>query len=86
MAYMTDEKIAKKNFIENELQAMLHAATMGCAGRLSYGLDHDTAEEYVIVRWRPDAKTAESFLVNVTGDSRWAIAKDVMKAVAKRFE
>ncbi|MBQ9004086.1 MAG: hypothetical protein IJ087_19760 [Eggerthellaceae bacterium] len=84
MAYMNDEKLTKQRFVQEELTGMLHSATNGCVGECWY--EFDGANELVRVSYRPDPKTSEVITVNVTADSRWAIAKDVMRAVAKRFE
>lgn len=84
MGYMNDEKLAKRRFVQEELTAVLHAATNGCVGECWYECDGVT--ETVKVSYRPALREEEVITVNVTGDSRWSVTKDVMKAVAKRFE
>ena len=77
------ELIRKMTFVENELSDVLLAATGGFADRCDYIVDGP--EEYVVVTLDRDASPS-TLNVNVTSDSRWAILKDVMKAVAKRYE
>ena len=69
----------KRCFVEGELAAMMRIATRGVVQRLEYERMGD--EEFVVV----DMCTS-IFDVNVTADSLWAIAKDVMKAVGEKFE
>ena len=79
MAGDRDEVYAEKaSFVENELSTMLRAATNGVVRGLSY--ERQGAEEFVVV----DMCT-RMFDVNVTADSLWAIAKDVMRSIAERY-
>ena len=80
---MTDRELEQRNkasFVESELSDVLNAATDGYVHHCEYAVEGP--EEYVLV-------TLDHYLteyVNVTGDSLWAILKDVMKAVASRYE
>lgn len=84
MKDMLTEMMEKRLFVENELCAMLRRALRGgwLVG-LFYGFDG--ADEVVTVEYQAGDGRRESY-VNVTGDSRWAIAKDVMKAVTELYE
>lgn len=78
---MTDEQMGKKHFVENKLAETLSAATGGYVWSLDYGVFG--AEEVVHVY---TCGVSKALVVNVTSDSLWAIAKDVMRAVADRYE
>ena len=80
----TDEQLAKMRFVEDELTPMLKAATDGYVYTCWYEADGD--DELVKVAVKPPAAPVEAFPVNVSCDSLWALAKDVMRAVAERFE
>lgn len=78
----TKEQVLKMHFVENELTEALIGATYGYVRRCEYLVDGP--DEYVIVTTNRDG--GPTLNVNVTADSHWAILKDVMKAVAKRYE
>lgn len=84
MAYMNDEKLRKSRFVQEELTAMLYRATGGFIKECRYKFDGVC--EIVHVTTAPATFKTDTFAVNVTADSLWAIAKDVMKAVAERYE
>lgn len=84
MELMTDEQIRKAVFVEVDLTRALREATWGYVDYCEYKVDGP--DETVIVKTVDGAGRYDTFGVNVTGDSRWAILKDVMKAVAKRYE
>ena len=86
MTCMTIEEVrSKSEFVRGELADLLAEATRGyvCACNYEYRLDET---ESVLVFYKPDESHVDSFSVDVTADSRWAIAKDVMRAVARRYE
>lgn len=86
MAYMTDEKICKRRFVQEELSALLYAATRGCVPEAYYELT-PLGEEVVTIVWRPHPRKDPSRIaVNVTGDSPWAIVKDVMRLVSELYD
>ncbi|MBQ9002034.1 MAG: hypothetical protein IJ087_09290 [Eggerthellaceae bacterium] len=85
MPTMTDEKIAKQRFVQEELAAMLRAATGGFVHSCEYDGSFN-GYEIVYVATHPDPWAIDFFAVDVTGDSHWEIAKDVMKTVAERYE
>ena len=78
---MGDERVyqEKADFVANELAAMVRRATRGVVSALHY--ERQGAMEYVVVE-----TPTVLFDVNVTADSLWAVAKDVMRAVGERFE
>lgn len=69
----------KGRFVCLELTDMLKAATHGVVSECMF--ERDDAQETVHV-----FTVTQPFAVNVTGDSLWSTAKDVMKAVAERYE
>lgn len=76
---MTYEQQAKQRFVERKLGPMLEAATNGFVSGCSYST-WGAVEEVLVT-------TGEKlFVVDVTCDSKWAMAKDVMKVVGKKFE
>lgn len=80
---MTDREREQRNkasFVESELSDVLNAATDGYVHHCEYVVDGPN--ELVIVTLGHDS----TLMVNVTADSPWAILKDVMKAVARRYE
>ena len=79
MSRMSSEQQAKQRFVERKLGPMLVAATDGFVSGCSYSTWG--AEEEVLV-----TAGGKLFAVNVTCDSPWAIVKDVMRAVAGRYE
>ena len=79
MTKMSAEQQAKQRFVERKLGPMLMAATGGFVTGCSYSTWG--ANEEVLV-----TAAGKLFAVNVTCDSQWAIAKDVMRAVGTRFE
>lgn len=84
MTTMEEERAGKRLFVEGELAAMLSEATGGWVARLDY--DARGQYEVVHVTTVPALFLTDTFGVDVTADSKWAIAKDVMRAVAARFE
>ena len=75
----------KELFVELDLAGTLHEATRGCVIGAYYR--RRMCEEFVDVVYRNMPEAAPDVItVNVTGDSPWAVLKDVMKAVAFRFE
>ncbi len=84
MKLLTDEQIRKAVYVEVDLGRALREATWGYVERCEYVVHGP--EEYVVVTFNVVAIEPCTLTVNVTGDSRWAILKDVMKAVAKRYE
>lgn len=81
---LTDEQFWKANFVASELSEALNCATRGFVDYCEYRVKGP--EEFVIVRLTYDDGKYDTMTVNVTSDSNWAILKDVMKAVAARFE
>ena len=82
--YMSDEQAIKSRFVQEELSGMLRAATGGFVKECRY--EPFGSFEIVNVATSVGLFKTDTFAVNVTGDSLWAIAKDVMAAVAQRFE
>lgn len=80
MADLDEARFLKRFFVEHELVQMLFAATEGYIVDATYWTRG--ADEFVGLC----TENGEVFNVNVSCDSRWAIAKDVMKEVAKKFE
>ena len=81
MSNETQEKLEKNRFVDRELTAMLKAATHGfvkCCQYVSIDGDYD---EHVYVHMGESS----CMEVNVSCDSLWAIAKDVMSAVARLY-
>lgn len=78
------ERLEKRRFVQEELTGMLRTATGGLAAECFY--EHDGADEVVKVLYGQRRGEREVISVNVTCDSLWAIAKDVMRAVARRYE
>lgn len=73
----------KSEFVAHELAEMLKSATRGDVKECRYEVNG----EYEIVNvYAGQEPVVPAFVVNVTCDSLWAIAKDVMKAVAKFYE
>lgn len=81
---LSAEQLDKKSFVESELTEMLAAATHGFVTSLEY--DARGHFEVVHVTTCPGLFKRDTFGVDVTADSLWAIAKDVMRAAAERFE
>ena len=81
---LSAEQLDKKSFVESELTEMLAAATHGFVISLEY--DARGHFEVVHVTTCLGLFKRDTFGVDVTADSLWAIAKDVMRAVAERFE
>ena len=84
MSDMLTEMIEKRVFVSGELTAMLRRAVRGS---WLIGLDYgfDGANEIVTVEHiAGDGRRLTE--VNVTGDSKWAIAKDVMKAISELYD
>lgn len=84
MRGMTDEQIWKCSFVENELAEAFNVATDGFVDNLEYRVDG--AEEFVVIGLVGSKGRYESLAANVTADSKWAILKDVLRAVAARYE
>ena len=81
---MTDEQKDKQLFVTGPLTTLLIAATGGFVDNLRYEAHGD--DEVVYVTVRPSVARSDMFGVNVSCDSKWAIAKDVMAAVAVMYE
>lgn len=78
---LTAEQQRKQRFVERRLGPMLADATDGWVTTCAYGAWRD--EEFVTVHnWGYEPVLQ----VDVSCDSRWAILKDVMRAVAARYE
>lgn len=78
---MTAEQAFKKRFVERLLAPVLSEATKGLVKGLAYGAKRDDEwvdVEYSLPPWEQR--------VNVSCDSKWAIAWDVMEAVADRYD
>ena len=77
---MTNEEVyeEKRLFVENELTDMLRAATGGWVERCEY--ERVGCDETVHV-----FQSIQPIGVNVTADSPWAIAKDVMRALSELY-
>lgn len=84
MSHMTSEQMMKRLFVTKELGDAIYSATDGFVFQLEYRVEG--AEEFVIVTTDDGDGLYDSFQVNVTADSRWAILKDVTRAVAARYE
>ena len=69
----------KARFVRGELTGMLRVATRGAITGLEYEKKGPVELVHVLTVTQP-------FAVDVTADSLWAISKDVMKAVSKRYE
>ena len=76
---MTREQMAKKLFVTGPLTTLLIAATDGYVRLLEYTASRD--DETVRVTFSNNSHID----VNVSCDSKWALAHDVIDAVAKRF-
>lgn len=68
----------KRKFVEGELTEMLRAATGGYVERCEYEREGSEETVHVFMSIQPVG-------VNVTADSPWGIAKDVMRALAERY-
>ena len=82
--FANDEQCWKYSFVINELTEVLNRATNCFVGHCQYHVEGP--EEFVDVFLNYGKGDFETLTVNVTADSNWAILKDVMKAVARRFE
>lgn len=78
------EMIEKRVFVSGELTAMLRRALRG-AWLIGLDYNFDGANEIVTVEHN-SADGRHEVHVNVTGDSKWAIAKDVMKAISEIYD
>ena len=78
------EENEKRWFVEDHLDRVVTLATRGAVCDLHY----DHAGPFEFVKFTVDHRNAptEIYEVNVTGDSLWAMAKDVMRAVGNRYE
>lgn len=75
----TDEVYEEKRlFVKNELTDMLRAATGGWVERCEY--EREGCRETVHV-----FQSIQPIGVDVTADSPWAIAKDVLRALYKLY-
>ena len=72
----------KREFVQEYLAPMLHFATRGYVADLEYRVGEHGEFEFVKVV----TEVGEGYSVNVALDSDWAIAKDVMRAVARKYE
>ena len=70
----------KELFVQEELTALLRDATGGWVTECWY--ERKLGRETVHVKTQGN----EPLEVDVTADSLWAIARDVMSAVAERYE
>ena len=77
---MTEEQNDKQLFVTGALTTLLVAATGGFVKYLVFTAHGD--DEMVRVSFANSSYVD----VNVSCDSKWALAKDVMAAVAKRYE
>jgi len=84
MPNLTNEQLWKHNYVANELTDALNCATRGFVDYCEYHVKG--AEEFVQVKLVLCNGNYDTMTVCVTGDSLWAILKDVMRAVAKRYE
>ena len=84
MKDMLQEMVEKRLFVEGELASMLRRA---CRGGWFVNLSYifDGANEIVTVEYQA-GDGRRTYDVCVTADSRWAIAKDVMKAIAELYD
>ena len=80
---LTNEQSSKASFVDSELTEVLNSATNGFVDCCEYYTNGQ--DEFVIVKTVAGDSRA-GITVNVTCDSLWAILKDVMRAVAARFE
>jgi len=72
--------IGKRDFVLYRLKPLVYEATGGIVEPLAYIWAEDGAFEYVELRVRGEARPVR---VNVHMDSKYAIVKDVMKAVER---
>ena len=79
---MTAEEREKSAFVTGQLACMLECATRGWVEAARYVVDAATNAEVVWVEVSGD----RMIRVNVSGDSEWAIAKDVMRVLAGKYE
>ena len=85
---LRDEEYRKLKFVEEKLAPMIREATGGAVFsceymRSAYG-PYEAVSMMMIVPG--EVKTVAEFRADVTADSPWAIAKDVMAAVARWYE
>ena len=69
----------KRRFVDGELSKMLSAATRGVVERCEYERVGEVETVHIF-------ECVQPFAVDVTADSPWAIAKDVIRAVAMRLD
>lgn len=84
MQDMLTEMFEKRVFVVGELASMLRSALRG-AWLISIDYGFDGANEFVTIEYMAADGRRETY-VNVTCDSKWAIAKDVMKAVSELYD
>lgn len=84
MQDMLTEMLEKRIFVVGELASMLRCALRGgWLTSIDYGFDG--ANEFVTIEHMAADGRRET-RVNVTCDSKWAIAKDVMRAVSELYD
>ena len=79
---MNDEHQRKAAFVTECLEPMFVRATNEWVKSMRYTVSAESVEEVVWIE-----VAGEVFLrANVTGDSEWAICKDVLKALEEKYE
>lgn len=87
VTYIQKTDIAdKKRFVEIELSEMLRIATDGNVSEAWYGIVGGSIEFVSIVAAKPGRSEFVMVEVNVTGDSPWAIVKDVASALSELYD
>lgn len=79
---MNDEHQRKAAFVTERMLPMLACATRGMVTDMQYRTNVESDWEIVWV----ELNGQDGPKVNVTGDSEWAICKDVLKALAEKYE
>ena len=75
--------IGKRDFVIYKLRPLIYEATGGVVEPLSYVWSDDGAYEYVELNVRGLDRPVR---VNVHMDSKWAIVKDVLRAVGEYYD
>lgn len=76
----------KLKFVEEYLAPMVEEATGGMVYSCEYMKSSVAPVECVAMKIRVNDSVPLQFRADVTADSLWAIAKDVMRAVTKQYE
>lgn len=84
MQDMLTEMLEKRIFVVGELASMLRCALRG-GWLISIDYGFDGVSELVTIEYMAGDAHWET-RVNVTCDSKWAIAKDVMRAVSELYD